>query len=453
MKGTYMDINNKMEKAIEFCHGYKKFINKCKTARECIDEIERILILNGYKKYIKNNNYAQNDKIYINVNNNMIIASKIGSKELGNIRINISHVDSPRLDLKPNVFFENGKIVYYKTHYYGYIKNYQWMVIPLAVHCNAISHNGEYINFTIGERETEPVFYISDLAPHLSSNQLKKNLSEAVTGEDLNVIASTFAHSGDQNSFEKNIMENVFKYFSQNYNINEKDLLCAELEFVPAIPARDIGLDSCLIGGYGQDDRACAYAAIMAEVENTSNNNTSVTIFTDKEETGSDGMTGAKSEIIKYYLNKILNILNLDCIDLINYAKAVSSDATIAYDPTFSYAFDSNNAFYLHKGCYISKCLGGRGKFGSCECSIEYMSAIIKMLDRNYIDWQVGEMGKLDSGIGATMSKFISNLGIDIIEMGIPIMSMHSPYEVTSKLDIYNMYLAFKNFLKEINLN
>lgn len=437
-----------IDRANEFAKGYKFFLDKGKTERECVSFALNLLKNNGYEEFDKNKKYKAGDKIYSVNRGKAIIAGTIGTEDiLEGIRINGAHIDSPRLDLKPNPLYERDEIAYFKTHYYGGIRKYQWGTIPLALHGVIVKKDGKTIEINIGENEEEPVFYISDLLPHLSAVQNERKLSEGLKGEELNIILGTLPF--DDEDVKEPFKLYILSILNEKYGINERDFARAELEIVPAAKSRDVGFDRSLIGGYGQDDRVCAYTALIAEVECKNPKYTTMTILTDKEEIGSVGNTGLNSHYVYDYITYIAENFGADVKDVCKKSACLSSDVNAAFDPGFPDVYEKNNSCYLNHGCVLTKYTGSRGKGGSSDASAEFMAKITDIMDRAGVYWQVGELGAVDVGGGGTIAQFVAALNIDVVDLGVPIISMHSPFEISSKLDVYNTYLAFKAFYEE----
>lgn len=437
-----------IDKANEFAKGYKLFLDKGKTERECVSFAVNLLKNNGYEEFDKNKKYKAGDKIYSVNRGKAIIAGTIGTEDISEgIRINGAHIDSPRLDLKPNPLYERDEITYFKTHYYGGIRKYQWGTIPLALHGVIVKKDGKTIEINIGENEEEPVFYISDLLPHLSAVQNERKLSEGLKGEELNIILGTLPF--DDEDVKEPFKLYILSILNEKYGINERDFARAELEIVPAAKSRDVGFDRSLIGGYGQDDRVCAYTALIAEVECKNPKYTTMTILTDKEEIGSVGNTGLNSHYVYDYITYIAENFGADVKDVCKKSACLSSDVNAAFDPGFPDVYEKNNSCYLNHGCVLTKYTGSRGKGGSSDAGAEFMAKITDIMDRAGVYWQVGELGAVDVGGGGTIAQFVAALNIDVVDLGVPIISMHSPFEISSKLDVYNTYLAFKAFYEE----
>lgn len=431
--------------AADFCEGYKDFLNAGKTERECVMAAKKLLKKGGYKKFDSSKKYEPGDKVYQINRNKAIIITTFGEKKVQEgVRINGAHIDSPRLDLKPNPLYEKNDIAYFKTHYYGGIRKYQWGTVPLAMHGVVIKKNGEAVTICLGEEPGEPVFCISDLLPHLSAKQNERKLAEGLKGEELNIIIGSIPYVDDKVKEPVKLL--ALQLLHEKYGITEQDFYRAEIEMVPAQKAMDVGLDRSIIGAYGQDDRVCAYTALMAEIETESPTYTTVTILTDKEETGSEGTTGLNSDYVKHYIETLAAMEGADAKGVFANSLCLSSDVNAAFDPTFPDVFEVNNTSHINKGCVLTKYTGARGKSGASDASAETMAKVIGIMEDAGVYWQSGELGAVDQGGGGTIAKFIAQMNIDVVDLGVPILSMHSPFELASKLDIYNTYRAFKGF-------
>ncbi len=434
--------------ADDFAVGYKSFLNNAKTEREATEVVTAMAEKNGYKRFSSDEKYKAGDKVYYVNRGKAIILAVIGSKPVSEgTRIAAAHIDSPRLDLKPNPLYENEELALFKTHYYGGIKKYQWVAIPLALHGVIIKADGTRVNVKIGEEEGEPKFVISDILPHLGAEQGKRTLSEGIKGEELNVIVGSRPFKSDEGS--ELVKLNVLKLLNEKYGIKESDFLSAELEVVPAFKADDIGFDRGLIGSYGHDDRVCAYPAAMASFAVENPEYTTITVLTDKEETGSDGNTGLQSSYLTYFIYDLAKMQGAEGYRVLSNSQCLSADVNSAFDPTFDNVFEKNNTSFLNRGVVITKYTGARGKSGTSDASAEFMGKIRRMLDEDKIVWQIGELGKVDAGGGGTVAKYIANLDIDVVDLGVPVLSMHAPYEVISKLDLYMAFKAFKKFFED----
>lgn len=439
---------NQRDEAERFCEGYKVFLDKGKTERECVKEAVAMLDMHGYLPFEAGKAYRPGDKVYFVNRNKAIIATTFGreSVEKG-VRINGAHIDSPRLDLKPNPLYEKSDIAYFKTHYYGGIRKYQWGTTPLAMHGVIVKKNGEVVEVTIGEKEGDPVFCVSDLLPHLAAEQNQRSLADGLKGEELNVIIGSIPFNDDA-EIKDGVKLLALQLLNERYGITEADFFRAEIEMVPAQKASDVGLDRSLIGAYGQDDRVCAYTALMAEIHAKTPEYTTVTILSDKEEIGSDGNTGLNSDYVLHYIEDLAELAQVNVRTVLRNSFCLSSDVNAAYDPTFAQVYEERNSCFINKGCVLTKYTGVRGKAGSNDASAELMAKIIAMMEQEGVYWQIGELGAVDQGGGGTIAKFVAHMDVDVVDLGVPILSMHSPFELSSKLDVYNTYKAFQAFYK-----
>ena len=444
------DAPDHKEKAFKYCEGYKKFLNAGKTERECVKEAVHMLKKAGYKPFDRTASYEPGDKVYYVNRRKAIIATTFGKKPLSEgLHINGAHIDSPRLDLKPNPLYEKEDIAYFKTHYYGGIRKYQWGATPLAMHGVVGKKNGEMVEISIGEKEGEPQFCITDLLPHLASEQNGRKLGEGLKGEELNIIVGSIPFMGeDDEKIKTPVKLMAMKLLNEMYGITEKDFTRAEIEMVPAYKAVDVGLDRSLVGAYGQDDRVCAYTALMAETETKAPAHTTLTILADKEEIGSAGNTGLNSDFVLHIIEDLCQTAGADLKTVLRASLCLSSDVNAAYDPTFASVYEERNSSAINKGCVLTKYTGARGKSGSNDASAETMAKVIQIMDENGVYWQTGELGAVDVGGGGTIAQFVAHMDVDVVDLGVPILSMHAPFELASKLDVYNTYKAFKAFYK-----
>jgi aspartyl aminopeptidase len=420
--------------AYTFAEGYKTFLNEAKTEREAVQKI-----VDAAKKEKK--------KIVVNREKSAAIILP-GKKPIRDgIRVVISHIDSPRLDLKQVPLYQDSEshLALFETHYYGGIKKFQWVVIPLALHGVIVKKDGTKITFSLGEDEKDPVFSVPDLLPHLSHDvQDNKKIDEAIKGESLDIVIGSIPAKGD---FKEKIKTAILEKLHTDYNINEEDFISAELEAVPAFMARDIGFDRSLIGAYGQDDRICAYAALHAILDIKNPQYTALSLFVDKEEIGSEGNASAQAGA---FLRSLIRELdpNVDLDTVLSKSKVISADVQSAVTPNYTDVFELKNASSLGNGVALSKFTGHGGKYSANDASAEYIAEIRALLDKAKIPWQTGELGKVDKGGGGTVAKYFARLGMEVVDLGAPVLSMHSPYEVTSKVDLYSSYLAYHAFLK-----
>ena len=437
------------EEIFNFCKGYMDFLNKAKTEREFIKQAKNIADANGFKDISEYENLNPGDKVYfINRDKSMYLAI-IGQEKMENgLHIIGSHVDSPRLDLKPNPLYEDGGFAYFKTHYYGGIKKYQWTAIPLSIHGVIVKSNGEKIELNIGENENDPIFTITDLLPHLAVEQMEKKLKNGVEGENLNLLIGSIPFEGEK--LTEKVKLNILNLLNQKYGITEEDLYSSEIELVPAFKARSLGFDSSMVAGYGQDDKVCAYTSLMAMMNLENVKNTAVCILSDKEEIGSMGNTGMESHMFDYFVSELLNKAGENRVNLLDkvfcYSKMLSSDVDAGFDPIYASVSDKNNAGFLGRGIAIVKYTGARGKSGASDANAEFVAWVRNVLEEYNIKYQLTELGKVDIGGGGTIAYILANKGTDVIDCGVPVLSMHAPYEVTSKFDIYEAFKTYKAF-------
>ena len=437
--------DEELEKAFRFSEGYKIFLDQGKTEREVVTEIEILAKQKGFTAFDPAKKYTAGDKVYYNNRGKAMILAVIGTQPLENgVHIAASHIDSPRLDLKQCPFYEDTELALWKTHYYGGIKKYQWAAIPLSLHGVVVRKDGTTVEVHIGEELDDPVFCVTDLLPHLAADQMKRTLADGVKGEELNILIGSLPFREDDLS--ERVKLNILKILYDKYGVTERDFVSAELEMVPAYPARDLGLDRSMIGAYGQDDRVCAYTSLMAALECDKPKTTLVTVFADKEETGSDGNTGLKAAYLKYFIADLAKPYGVEGRTVLSNSTCLSADVNAALDPTFSDVHDRRNAAYLNRGVGLTKYTGARGKSGTSDASAEFVAQINRIFDAENVAWQTGELGKVDHGGGGTVAAYIANLGVDVIDMGVPVLSMHAPFEVTSKLDVYMTYRGFAAF-------
>ncbi len=449
-RNPWENINiDEKERIYNFSQGFIHFINESKTERECTKTIEKMLKDSGYKNIEDVNTLKTNDKIYYINRGKNVYAAIIGEDLNRGFNMIGAHMDSPRLDLKPNPLYETNELALLKTHYYGGIKKYQWVNIPLSMHGVIIKKNNEKVEINIGEKEEDPVFTIADLLPHLSSKQEKKTLKDGIEAEDLNILAGSIPINKDN---EEKVKLNILTILNEKYGITENDFVSSEIEFTPAMKARDLGFDRSLVGGYGQDDRVCSYASIKAILDIENPKKTALCILVDKEEIGSMGNTGMFSNTFDYFVDMLLEKANIEKTEknkIYNNSKVLSADVTGAYNPNYPDIYEKNNESYLNRGISLMKYTGSASKGGASDASAEYLGYIRNIFESNNVVYQVSEMGKIGIGGGGTIAYILANKGMDVIDCGIPIMSMHSPYEISSKFDIYNAFKAYKAFYKD----
>ena len=445
-KNGWLKISeDEKNKVFDFSEDYIKFLNEVKTEREAVCFIKDKLISNGFKDINEYSSLEQGDKVFYINKNKSVYAAIIGSNNIiDGVNVIGSHLDSPRLDLKPNPLYEDLEQALLKTHYYGGIKKYQWTCIPLSMRGVVIKTNGDVININIGEDEDDPIFTITDLLPHLAQKQSELKLSEAIKGEDLNVLVGNIPLDKDNN-----VKEYILKILKEKYNFSNEDFMSAELEMVPAFKAKSLGFDKSMVAGYGQDDRVCSYANLMSLVNINNPQNTIVSIFADKEEIGSYGNTGMMSNVFDTFIIDLIKKTNNDPYELNKLfcnSKMLSADVGAAVDPMYKDANDLVNSSFINHGVELNKYTGSRGKSGSSDANAEFMAKVRKIMEDENILYQVSELGKVDLGGGGTIAFILANKGMEVVDCGVPILSMHSPYEVSGKLDIYMMYKTYKAF-------
>lgn len=445
---SYTCDDAEIAQADAFCEGYKKFLDKCKTEREAASYVKALAEAKGYVPFDPKASYKAGDKVYADIRSKALILCTFGTESLEKgAKIVASHIDSPRLDLKPNPLYEDSELAFFKTHYYGGIKKYQWTAIPLSLHGVIYRKDGSSVTVCIGEDEGDPKFVVTDLLPHLDKKQANRPLDEAIEGENLNILIGSRPFGKDKGS--EMVKLNIMKLLNEKYGIIEEDFLSAELEIVPAFKASDIGFDRSLIGSYGHDDRVCAYPSVMAEFDCENPAFTSVTVITDKEETGSDGNTGLHSAFLKHFIADIARTQGLEGRDVLRASECLSADVNAGFDPIYPSVHDKLNAAYLNKGIVVTKYTGARGKSSTNDANAEFMAKIRALFDGGKVAWQTGELGKVDEGGGGTVAKYVANLGVEVVDVGVPVLSMHAPFEIVSKLDVYMAYKGFKAFLEQ----
>ena len=432
--------------AAAFGEGYKDFLTRCKTEREVAAYAEEALKAAGYQLYDDRKQYAAGDKIYWIHQGKVVLCGTIGTRSMEDgFHLVIAHIDAPRLDIRPNPLYEAAHFSLLKTHYYGGIRKYQWATMPLAIHGVFTRADGSTVTVQVGEDAGDPAFCITDLLPHLSAEQNKRELSDGIRGEELNILIGSDAVEDEE--IKEKVKLQTMILLHEKYGITEKDFTRAELEIVPATPARDIGFDRSMVGGYGQDDRVDAYAALMAEIEVKDPAFTTVCVLADKEEIGSYGITGMGSTYTFDWLRQLCRMQGADDIRAFRASLCLSADVTAAYDPTWSSAFEPQNGTYAGRGVAFFKYTGSRGKSGANDASAEQMGYLTRMMDAAGVAWQIGELGRIDLGGGGTVATEVAHSGIAVVDIGVPVLSMHSPFEVVSKNDLYMAYRAFSTFI------
>lgn len=437
--------DKRVDAAYEYAVNYMKFLDAAKTEREAVTESIKIAENAGFVAYKLGSPVKSGEKYYYNNRGKNLFLFTIGSESIEKgIRISAAHIDSPRLDLKPCPLYEDNGMSFLKTHYYGGVRKYQWVATPLALHGVIVKDDGSVINVCVGEDESDPVFYINDLLPHLGADHSRKPLGEAFPGEKLNVLIGSrpFGEGSDA------VKLNAMRLINEKYGITEEDFLSAELSLVPAAKARDIGFDRALIGSYGHDDRVCAYPALTAIIDNANSEHTLMCILADKEETGSDGLTGMQCDLMVDLIDTISRSLGGDPAVVRANSKCLSADVSAAFDPLFPEVFEKRNTPLLNCGVVLTKYTGARGKSSTNDASAEYIAWLRQIMAKDEVVWQTGELGAVDIGGGGTVAKFISKHNIETVDLGVPVIAMHSPYEVIAKTDLYEAALAFNAFCK-----
>ncbi len=437
---------DELERSFAYAESYKLFLDNCKTEREAVKYSVAMAKRRGYTEYRLGDDIAVGGKYYYNNRGKQLVVFRVGEEPLENgAYIMAAHIDSPRLDLKQNPLYEDSGLGLFKTHYYGGIKKYQWTAVPLALHGIVMKSDGTSVDICIGEDEDEPIFYVSDLLPHLAKDQMSKSLAEGITGEGLNIIVGSEPYREEET--DGAIKLNLLRILNEKYGMCEEDFLSAELTAVPAMHARDIGLDRSLIAGYGHDDRVCAYSELTALLDSNDTAKTVFAVLADKEETGSDGVSGMQSQLFADILAEVCEARGANYRVVKANSKCLSADVNAAYDPNFPEVLEKKNACYANCGVVLSKFTGARGKSGTSDATSEFTAYVRSFLNRNGVVWQMAELGKVDQGGGGTVAKFIANMNIDTIDVGVPVISMHAPYEAISKLDLYMTYKAFCAFI------
>lgn len=452
-KNGFSCINEKEKEEIyAYCEEYRQFISQAKTEREVCEEAYRILEKNGFSPLSAKEKLIPGDKVYTTNRGKGILAAVIGTEPISaGVHLVGAHIDAPRLDLKPRPLYEDGGLAFFKTHYYGGIKKYQWTTIPLAIHGVAALQDGTQIKLSIGEDPEDPVFVITDLLPHLATEQMQKKLNEGIAGEALNLVLGNISIGDD--SVKEGVKLNVLKLLNEKYDITEEDLISSEIEIVPAFKARDTGLDRSMIAGYGQDDRVCAYGALRAILDVKKPAKTAVCLLVDKEEIGSMGNTGMQSRNYENILARIAYLKegtesSLCVRDALSNSVCLSADVGVAFDPNYPDVTERRNTAIVNGGVMITKYTGSRGKGGASDARAELMAHVRKLFNENDVKWQVGELGKVDMGGGGTIAQFVANLDMDVVDVGVPLLSMHSPYEIAGKLDIYMAFKGYRAFFR-----
>ena len=432
------------EAALEaYCEDYKKFLDAGKTERECVEYIVRLAQANGFQEFKRGMELKSGDKIYRINRDKALMLAVIGSEGLENgVNIGAAHIDSPRLDLKQNPLYEADELVFLKTHYYGGIRKYHWVTIPLALHGVVAMKDGSVVKVAIGGGAGEPVFTVDDLLPHLAAEQSKKPLGEAIPAENLNILVGSRPFPDDKG--ERRVKLTILDILNEKYGIVESDFISAELSAVPAYRASDVGFDRSMIGGYGQDDRVCAYACLAALFQLTTPRRTAVCMLADKEEIGSEGVTGMKAAAFDTFMSDLCDTQKVPLKACYEKSFCLSADVTAAYDPNFADVYEKRNSARVGYGMGLCKYTGSRGKSGASDASAEVVAYARRILDDYGVVWQMAELGKTDQGGGGTVAVYMAERDIDTLDAGVPVLSMHAPFETTSKLDCYMTYKGMR---------
>jgi aspartyl aminopeptidase len=434
-----------IDAAFAYAEGYKAYLDAAKTEREAVAVSIKMAEAKGFREYRFGDKINAGDKLYFNNKGKNLFVFTIGSESVANgIRITASHIDAPRIDLKQCPLYEDGGMAFFKTHYYGGIRKYQWVATPLALHGVVATKDGKVIDVCIGEDDSDPIFYINDLLPHLGQEQSKRPLAEGITGEQLNILVGSMPTDDD----DKSITLNVLKLLNEKYGITEEDFLSSELCVVPAAKARDVGFDRSLIGSYGHDDRVCAYPTLTALFDSEDSVHTNMCILADKEETGSNGPSGMQCDVMLDIINEISAAFGVSPALVRANSKCLSADVSASFDPNFPEVFEKRNAPLLNCGAVFTKFTGSRGKSGTNDANAEFIGWLRGILEKDNVVWQTGELGKVDCGGGGTVAMFISKHNIDTIDLGVPVIAMHAPCEVVSKVDVYETYRASRAFYR-----
>ncbi len=438
----------KIKVIYEYSAGYMKYLDSAKTEREAVISAISLAKAHGYTEYKIGDKISVGDKKYLNHKGKSLVLFSVGSEDIekDGVKLLAAHVDSPRIDLKQVPMYEDSGMGFLKTHYYGGVKKYQWTAIPLALHGVMVRADGELVEVNIGEEDSDPIFYINDLLPHLGAKQASEPLGSAISGETLNILIGGLPY--DDKEVSDRIKLTALSLLNEKYGVTEEDFLSAELSLVPAFKARDIGFDRALIAAYGHDDKVCAYPAVTALFDNPETKHTVVVVLADKEEIGSVGISGMQSAVFMDVIDEISLALGKNPRVVRNSSMCLSADVTACYDPNFSDVYEKRNSAMLSCGTTMSKYTGARGKSSTNDASAELVGYFRRLFAENGVIWQTGELGKVDAGGGGTVAMYIANQNIETVDLGVPVISMHAPYEVVSKADVYSTYEAFCAFIK-----
>lgn len=434
----------KIALAEAFCRDYADFLSVSKTERQSVNECVRLAKEHGYREFRFGDKIAVGDKVYYVNRGHSVILADVREKLEDGVNLIAAHIDSPRIDLKPNPLYEDGGMAFFRTHYYGGLKRYQWPTIPLALIGTVVREDGTKVDVCVGEKEDEPVFCIPDLLPHLDKNREKKTLDEGFSGEMLNTLVASYGADG----YEKEpIVEAVLAYLKKEYNVTAEDLVSAELTLVPAGRVRDLGFDRSMMIGYGHDDKVCSYPPLRAMLEGGFSK-TAVLVLSDKEEIGSDGVTGLDANYLRDFLYELAENVGVNPRVMLHNSLCLSADVSACFDPTYPEAHEKKNAAFLNCGVALAKYTGHGGKYGTSDAPAEVVAKMRRLFNERGVYWQAAELGRVDMGGGGTLAKYVAKLNVEVLDVGVPVLSMHAPYEVVSKLDVYAMYEASLAFLQ-----
>ena len=426
-----------------YCEGYKEFLDAGKTERECVERTIALAEASGFRPFVRGMELKPGDKVYRSNRGKAIMLAVMGKKDLSQgVNIGAAHIDSPRLDLKQNPLYETDELAFMKTHYYGGLRKYQWVTIPLELHGVVALKTGDVVRVSVGDGQGDPVFTIDDLLPHVGMEQAKKPMAEAIPGENLNILVGSRPLANDEGSDRVKI--SVLELLNRKYGIVEEDFISAELSAVPAFGARDVGFDRSMIGSYGHDDRVCAYASLAALLQLEIPERTAICMLADKEEIGSEGVTGMKSACFDTFMADLCEIQGVSLRGCYEKSFCLSADVTAAYDPNFPEVYEKRNSAFLNYGMGLCKYTGARGKSGASDASAEVVAYVRRILDEANVAWQMAELGKVDAGGGGTVAAYMAERDIDTLDAGVPVLSMHAPFETVGKLDCYMTYKGMK---------
>ena len=449
-KNVYEEMSAaEIKKSAKYAEEYADYLNNSKTERDAVKTSVALAVKKGYKEYKFGDKLKRGGKYYYNNRGKALYLFSLSSVKSSGLLIAASHIDSPRLDIKPVPLYEDNGIAYFKTHYYGGIKKYQWTTVPLALHGVVCKQNGEKVEFNIGENENDPVFYVSDLLIHLASGQMQKKMTEGINAESLNVMLGSMPDKKPIEGLEnEKVRSGIIRYLYDKYGITEEDLVTAELTCVPAYKTKDIGFDGTLLSGYGHDDKVCAYPSLTALLDTVDTKRNRMVILADKEETGSDGTTGMQTQAFTDIIDAIADFLSVTPAQLRAESMCLSADVNAGFDPNYADVFEKNNSSYIGKGVVLTKYTGSRGKYGTSDAPSEFITKIAATFNKAGVVWQTGELGKVDVGGGGTVAMYIAQHNIDTVDLGVPVLSMHAPLEVISKGDLYMTYKGIKAFFE-----